>query len=323
MNNPLVSVLLSVCNGEKYLAEAIDSILSQAYQNFEFIIIDDGSTDDTLKIINSYGDERIILISRENRGLVASLNEGIQKARGKYIARMDADDISMPARLEEQVKVMEQDDTLGVCGTSVIGFGSDQKERLWILTSDDQSLKAELLFSSCFSHPTVMMRKELLAAHSLLYDERFKHAEDFELWTRIAKYTKFANLKTPLLKYRVLEDSITREADRDMEKRYKVIKAIYSRYLEMLSIQNSEEENRLHFYLTVNTRIKEHEVLFDTLEAYFDKISKANHDKKLFGDRALKKVLGKKWLWVVYYKKEIKALFSKYFFYGLWSIVSK
>ncbi|HIP11775.1 MAG TPA: glycosyltransferase family 2 protein, partial [Arcobacter sp.] len=105
MKNPMVSVLLSVYNGEKYLDEAIESILNQTYQDFEFIIINDGSTDKSLEIIEKYKkeDNRIVVISRENKGLIYSLNEGISQAKGKYIARMDADDISLATRFEEQV----------------------------------------------------------------------------------------------------------------------------------------------------------------------------------------------------------------------------
>ena len=120
MNNPLVSVVLSVYNAEKHIVEAIESILTQSYKNFEFIIIDDGSTDGSLEIIKSYDDERIILISRENKGLIASLNEGIEQAKGKYIARMDADDISLSSRFEEQVTFMEMHEEVGICGTTII-----------------------------------------------------------------------------------------------------------------------------------------------------------------------------------------------------------
>jgi len=155
MNNPLISVVLSVYNAEKYLVEAIKSILNQTFKDFEFIIINDGSTDKSLEIIESYQkeDERIILISRENKGLIASLNEGIEKAKGKYIVRMDADDISLSTRFEEQVKIMEENQNIGLCGTSVIVFGNNIKNDVWKLSKDDKTIKTELLFSSPLFHP--------------------------------------------------------------------------------------------------------------------------------------------------------------------------
>jgi len=114
-----VSIVMSVYNAQKYLDEAIESILNQTYSNFEFIIINDGSTDKSLEIIENYAkkDSRIIVINRENKGLIYSLNEGIRKANGKYIARMDADDISLPQRLEKQVEFMEKNKNIGICGT--------------------------------------------------------------------------------------------------------------------------------------------------------------------------------------------------------------
>lgn len=318
----LVSVVMSVYNAEVYLSEAIESILTQTYKSFEFIIINDGSTDKSLEIIEKYAekDNRIVLINRENRGLPYSLNEGILLAKGKYIARMDADDISLPIRLEKQVSFMENNPEIGVCGTAVLNFDTGSS---WILSSTDKMLKSELLFATVFAHPTVMMNKVLLLENQLLYNETFLQSQDFELWTRLADYTKFANLKIPLLRYRILEDSITRQANRKIEERYKRIKSIFEKSLKKLSIENTEEENRLHFNLSVNSRIKENNIDFSVLKNYFQKIIEANKQKKMFDDTALLKVLGKKWLWNIYYKKELKGFFSKYFFYGLWSVLSK
>jgi len=323
MVNPLISVVLSVYNAEKYLSEAIESILNQSYGNFEFIIINDGSTDRSLEIIKSYEDVRIILISRENRGLAASLNEGIIKATGKYIARMDADDISFPERFEKQITFMEDNHEIGICGTAVIMFGEHINNSLWRLARNDQAIRTELLFSSSLAHPTVMIRRALLIENELFYNEKFIHAEDIELWTRLEKYTKFANLKSPLLKYRVAENSISRKADKGFKERYRILKMVFQKYLEELEITNDEEENRLHFNLTLNTRQQNSNIAFNILNQYFSKITQANNTKRVFDGIELKKVLGKKWLWNLYYKREIKAIFSKHFFYGLLSLLSK
>ncbi len=320
-----ISVVMSVYNTDKYLDESIKSILAQTYENFEFILINDGSTDASLEIIEKYAhkDKRIILISRENRGLIASLNEGIKLARGEYIARMDADDISLPTRFEEQLAFMKRNEGIGVCGTAVIGFGENIKRSIWRLSTNDSSLKTELLFSSIFAHPSVIFKKSLFTQYNLSYESEFKHAEDFRLWTKMAEFTRFANLKKPLLKYRILENSVTREADKNREDRYHVIKSIFSKYLSKLEIENSEEENRLHFNLTLNDRIQDSHIEFKKLREYFNKLLEANNNKNVFNKAELKKVLGKKWLWNLYYKRELKGVFSIYFFYGLWSIVSK
>jgi len=323
--NPMISVVMSVYNAEKYLDEAIQSILHQSYKDFEFIIINDGSTDRSLEIIKKYQnkDKRIILITRENKGLIFSLNEGIKKSKGKYIARMDADDISLPERFQSQIKLLESNNEIGVCGTAIIGFSDDMKKNISYYSENNKELKTELLFSSVFAHPTVMMRRKLFKKFNLKYEEKYKNAEDFGLWVQMSEYTKFSNIKDPLLKYRILDDSITRLADKYIEDRYKIIKSIFQNYLDKLELENTEQENRLHFNLTVNARIKDSNISFNILKKYFKKIEYANNKKKLFSSSDLKKVLGKKWLWNLYYTKNIRGIFSMYLFYGVWSILSK
>ncbi|WP_103599759.1 glycosyltransferase family 2 protein [Campylobacter concisus] len=199
--NPVVSVVMSVYNAEKYLDDAIQSILKQTYKNFEFVIINDGSNDRSLEIIKKYKneDDHIILISRENRGLISSLNEGIAKARGEYIARMDADDISLPFRIEKQLQVMEHDKNIVVCGSWINIFGENINEKVARYFEHDKQIKANLLVSCCFAHPSVMIRKDALTNNNILYDERFKNAEDYYLWTQLAKVGKFYNIPEILL----------------------------------------------------------------------------------------------------------------------------
>jgi len=322
---PLVSVVLSVYNAEVYLDEAIQSILNQTYTNFEFIIINDGSTDNSLKIIKKYRntDDRIILISRENKGLTESLNEGILKSKGKYIARMDADDISMPKRFEAQVEFLELNIDVGICGTWVEVFGQNLKTNIWKLSTHNSRLKTELVFSSCFAHPSVMIRKDVLINNKLSYDKKYPNAEDFQLWTELADLTNFANINKVLLKYRVLETSITRIADKNNEEREKIIYKILNHYLQKLELSNTTEEDILHYNLSVNSRMKINDISFDELKRYFKKLELANNNKNIFNSNELKKVLGKKWFWNIIYRKNLKAIFSKYFLYGVWGILTK
>lgn len=315
---PLVSVIMSVYNSEKYLSEAIESILNQTYRNFEFIIINDGSTDKSLEIIKNYAqqDSKIFLISRGNRGLVASLNEGMKKARGKYIVRMDADDISLSARIEKQVEFMETNPDIVLCGTAAIVF-DDKIQKKWKVFEDEKMIKAELLFSSPFIHPSIIMRKDLILKYNLFYNKKFLHTEDLELWNRISNYgLKMANINEILFKYRNTPNSVTKNADKYETKRFNMISFIFKKNLKLLHIDNTEKENNLHFNLTVNHRIRNidnKEILFN----YFEKIINANRTVQIYDENSLKKILGRKWLWYIYYKKDFTALFNKYFLYGL------
>lgn len=206
---PLVSVVMSVYNGEKYLRDSVESILNQTFKDFEFIIIDDGSTDNTKKIIQSYKDKRIILISRENRGLVASLNEGIEKAQGVYIARQDDDDISLPGRFKTEVDLLEDHEDIVAVGSSIIVIdergGQIAEHR--VLT-EDRELRDELLIRSPFAHGSIMFKKTS-AQEVGLYQKQFWPAEDYDLWVRIGTQGKFANINKPLYKYRVNSEGIS------------------------------------------------------------------------------------------------------------------
>jgi glycosyltransferase involved in cell wall biosynthesis len=211
---PLVSIVLPVYNAEKYLDEAIRSMLEQTYDYFELIIIDDGSTDDSLKIINTYRerDPRIVLISRENRGLVASLNEGIAKAKGTYIARMDADDVSLPDRLGAQLEHMQRE-ALDICGCHYLLMDEQGSINGLNLTPVHPEMCFVSLASKVpFAHPSVMIRKAFLDANDLLYGQsKYQIAEDYDLWIRMhEKGARFGNVNAILFQYRVLEGSLSK-----------------------------------------------------------------------------------------------------------------
>ena len=327
MNNPLVSVIMSVYNSEKYLAEAIESILNQTYKNFEFIIINDGSTDSSLDIIQEYmkKDNRIVLINRENKGLPYSLNEGIEKVKGKYIARMDADDISLPTRFEEQVKFMEENSKISICGTWAEVFRKDMKTKFLKQPTNNDDMKVRLLFSVCFAHPTVMIRKYILDKYNLKYNLEYVNAQDYELWSRISEVTTMANLPKILLKYRISENSITSVTDSQKIKlRYKLLSDVFNRYIEQLGIINTEEENRLHFTIGLNERISKADINLKFLNSYLNKIIEANKKTKVFDEKYLEQFLAKKFLIVVYYKiKKRDFSFFGAIFYNLFWLASK
>ncbi|GAG00685.1 unnamed protein product, partial [marine sediment metagenome] len=196
MANPKVTVLMSVYNGEKYLREAIDSILNQTFKDFEFLIVNDGSTDSSRDIVLSYNDPRIRLVDNEkNIGLTGSLNKGLRLAKGEYIARMDADDISTPDRLGKQVAYMNTHPEKALLGGQAIVINSrgDTITR-WHDIIEPGLLRWSLLFGNQFIHSAVMLCSTLLRAHRLSYDCVLPCAQDYDLWQRISQFSSVANL---------------------------------------------------------------------------------------------------------------------------------
>ncbi len=211
MVTPDISVILPVFNGEKYIRESVESILCQTFKEFEFIIIDDGSTDKSVEIIKSFNDSRIKLLrNNENKGIIFSLNKGIDEAAGKYIARMDADDIAHPERLKIQFDFMERSPETGICGTFVKRFGSILRRGLMKLPVSNDDIKVNSLFFCSFVHPSVMFRKELMTKNDLKYSEDFKGVEDYNLWVEMMSLgVKTANIPIPLLNYRISDLGIS------------------------------------------------------------------------------------------------------------------
>jgi len=200
---------MSVYNGEKFLPEAIDSILSQTCGSFEFIIINDGSTDGTRGILESFTDERLILLHQDNSGLTQALNRGIAVAKGKYIARQDADDISKPERLEKQVAFLEAHPGVGLLGSRFEFIDEDGKvKRQSLLPTDNDTLQERLPKINQFCHASVIMRKEALDKVGA-YREFFRYAQDYDLWLRISEHCEIANLPETLVQYRELPEAIS------------------------------------------------------------------------------------------------------------------
>ncbi|MCE1235667.1 MAG: glycosyltransferase [Hyphomicrobiales bacterium] len=211
-DKPTVSVIFAVYNGSNYVAKALDSILSQTFSDFEIIIVDDGSTDDTYSIISSYEDPRIKIFRQENRGLAASLNQAILLASGEFLARHDHDDISLPTRFEKQVAYLRSHPDCCLLGTrSTIWVGDEPTERGHDHPCDDATLKFQLLFDNFFVHGSVMIRRSALDDVGLYTtDPKRQPPEDYELWCRIARDHEVANLPEPLLIYREVPTSISR-----------------------------------------------------------------------------------------------------------------
>lgn len=223
---PKVSVILPVYNAGNFLAQAIDSLLVQTFSDIEVIIINDASSDVSWSIIQSYQDPRIIKICHKNNlGLIASLNEGLAHSKGDFVARMDNDDISMPERLERQVEFMECHPDYGLVGTTYAYIDeNNQITGVFPALLNDSDLRLELRTKSSFGHGTVMMRRSLLAENGLVYDPAAFHAEDYDLWTKISRLSKIANLPDVLYLWRRHGGSITGRLSGIQVKNSKVIR---------------------------------------------------------------------------------------------------
>jgi glycosyltransferase involved in cell wall biosynthesis len=200
-----VTVLMAAHNEARFIATAVESILGQTFGDFEFLIIDDGSTDSSADYLRNLRDPRVRLLRNEsNLGLTRSLNKGLDAARGKYIARMDADDIALPDRLARQAAFLDANPHVGIVGSSRVLIDENDREiAVAQAAEDDLAVRWKCLLGNPFTHPTVMLRRDVLEQHHFRYDESFRTAQDYELWSRLLMHTKGANLREPLLRYRL------------------------------------------------------------------------------------------------------------------------
>ena len=218
---PLVSVLLPVYNGAADVEQAIESILKQTFADYELIIINDGSKDDSAQVLERLPDPRIRLFHQDNAGLAATLNRGISLARGRYIARQDQDDLSHPERLERQAAFMEANPDYGLLGTwAQIWIGNQPTDRAHDHPADHAALSFELLFNNPFVHSSVMLRKTAVeAVGGYTTDPARQPPEDYELWSRMARYARAANLPERLLVYREVPSSMSRTGPNPFQER--------------------------------------------------------------------------------------------------------
>lgn len=214
--NPIISVVMSLYKRTTYFNEALNSILNQTFGNFEIIIVVEYSDEQEKinKLIKKFNDKRIIVVNNEEKlGFAKSLNKGIELASGKYIARMDDDDISLPIRFERQLAYFKEHPDISILGTAVVNFMNDKREIY--PTVDSEIIKTYTLINNQMYHPTIMMVREDIIKYNLFYDPEYK-TEDAELWSRAVKVVKLANMKEILLKYRVCEENETSIAKQDV-----------------------------------------------------------------------------------------------------------
>lgn len=296
---------MPVYNASLFLKEAIDSILAQTYEDFEFLIVNDGSTDQSGEIVDQYRDTRIRHVQLGiNKGIVEALNVGLSLAKGEYIARMDADDLALPERLTRQVSFMDEHLNVGVSGSWVEYIGN--RSGIGKVPMSNKEILWTMLFGSALFHPSVIIRRELLVTHSLKYPSEYPHAEDYGLWMMMAGLTQFANIPEPMVKYRWSYssvgslNSVTQIASASRIKRQMFDwlsgKPLSNEFWESLDVHSNKPVNLkgvLYIFDTINKR---HQLL----------------DRKNFGDKvnaAIRKLIAKKG-----FLKKDKCLLFKYVF---------
>lgn len=246
-----ISVLMPTYNCGKFVGEAIESVLNQSFQDFQFIIVDDGSTDNTLSVVKRYKDDRIFLIQNRH-DYIGSLNIGLQHSQGKYIARMDADDVMHVDRLLIQYMIMENNQEIDVCSSWMSSFGDGVNKRIisYINGIIEYPLRT-LLNCNFISHPTVLFRKAFLDKYNLKY-EQYDYAEDFKFWSEIAKKNGVFYVESqPLLFYRVSTDQVTQKYKKEqMNTTIRVKKEIIDFLTDKLLI---EREN----VMTLNNQMRQ------------------------------------------------------------------
>lgn len=311
---PKVSILMPVYNAEQYLSQALDSIVSQSFEDWELILINDGSTDRSESIIMDYDDERIFYIKNPvNLKLIKTLNKGIDYCGGQYIARMDADDICHPDRLKRQVEFLDSHPQVLMSGTAaaVIDNSGKKTGNIHNLTSDDY-LQINLMFSPSFIHPSMMIRTEVLKQNK--YDEAYKHVEDYDLWCRIAKLGKVANIDDELLRYRWHDSNVSvLNSEVQCELKDELIKRELSR-LDLIPIELELYCHKVTFQLyALGNKLDVPVDRFEDIANWFTKLIRQNEIKHIYLQPALVAFLWSRWaVLCISQKKYGKVLFPPF-----------
>ncbi len=287
----MISVLMSTYNTpDEWLYESINSILKQTFSDFEFIIIDDCSTKSINLVKEKFSDERIVWVRNEvNLGLTKSLNKVLKAAKGKYVARMDADDISLPERFATQVTFMEEHPEVIVCGSYRRAFGKENKDEIWNVPTTREEQQAQLFFFNCgLTHPTAMFRKAMLDDYGITYNEDYTKAQDYGIWVQCTRHAPMATVPKVLLQYRKSEQQISTAGRVNQLENDRKIKLDQ---LASLGIKATDEEKDMHIALCRNEFYES----VETLEEWINRLRKANSETKYFNQVVFERVLEKRW----------------------------
>jgi glycosyltransferase involved in cell wall biosynthesis len=312
-NKPAISVIMPVFNSENFLSVSIESILKQSFKNFEFIIINDGSSDNSEKIILNFlkKDQRIIYIKNtKNYGISKSLNIGIKKSKGKFICRMDADDISHYQRLEIQKNFLQKNPNIGVCGSFVrVLFKKKYINYKYPMNSDD--CYATLLFSNPVPHPASMFKKNIISNNKIFYNNKnLSGCEDYELWAKLSKFTNFYNIPRYLYIYRDLSNSLSKRGKKNYNRRFSFYSNIYKKFLILLKVKLTKYNIQVHYDLSDNELLKKSTFSFVQFQTFLLNILMQNKKYKIFNHISLKKIILKKMLICFFYKFKFNNIFK-------------
>ena len=302
MANPILSIVMPVYNREKYITASVKSILSQTFTNFEFIIVNDGSTDKTVEIIKSFNDKRILLVENEqNRGIVYSRNRGLALAKGEYIGMFDSDDIAYPEKFEKQIQFLKNNTDVGMVGSWVkhIDENGIIQQTKWKLKAKPEFIPAIMLFRNYFVQATVVIRKTALPQNG--YSKGFDIVEDSKMWFDVSLKNKVANIQEYLLNYRVHTGGISNVgSEKHKENSKKLFKYIFNH----LEINATDNELDLHYLIKNQDKIKSI-IELKAIEQWLLKIVRQNEKVKMYDPVILKKVIFNRWIKSCYKAKSL------------------
>ncbi|WP_202927908.1 glycosyltransferase family 2 protein [Cyclobacterium roseum] len=291
MKNPILSVIMPVYNGEKYLQEAINSVLSQSFTDFELIAIDDGSSDGSKKILNSQSDPRIQVLSNgTNKGISFTRNKGLQMANGEFLAWMDCDDLIAPDRFEKQLAFFNTHPQVGICGTWLTRFGK-KKSDVSKSPTDHEVIKAMLLFKPAIWNATAMYRLNWIREAKLAFDPRLAVAEDFDFYWEACRKFPVANLPESLYYYRDSDSSIMKSFDGAEERSFAIHRIIYEKSLRELGIVPTEDQLRIHRSIG-STHLFESYASYKEAFNWLLYLKEKNESKKIYHPDAFSEILG-------------------------------
>lgn len=283
---------MPVYNAAEYLLEACNSILQQSFDDFELLVIEDGSSDKSYELLRSIDDTRMQLHRNpENEGLISSLNKGIDLARGELIARMDADDICLPDRFRHQVAFMDKNKDIVISG-GLFQDLADAKKPVIRQAGDPEEIKCRLFFYTALAHPTVIYRTKEMRYHALYYNSNYKHAEDFELWVRASRKVKISNINKVLIRYRRHSAQVSREHDKTQVQNLNKCRL---EQLEEFAIDFNERDAELHLRIANQDYSPQKEFIADA-EHWLIKLNEHNESSGFFSPSKFSRLLGEYWI---------------------------
>jgi glycosyltransferase involved in cell wall biosynthesis len=288
---PIVSVLMPTYNSGPYLEGALKSILGQTFQDFELVVIDDGSTDSTLAFLESISDARVKIVRNDrNIGLVSTLLKGLTHCGGRYIARMDHDDISFDDRFFKQVNYLDKHPEIDVLGGAIQFFGDEQPKSVHVFPGGHDEIRAGLLFYCTLAHPALMFRRELVDQGLFQYSDAYRHAEDYHLWSQLLRQAKSANLDDCILMYRLHLKQIS---SGQSSKQYEVSRQVRKLMLEQAGVPFSDSDLVLHEQIILE-RDEPSWAYLNSVAEWFYKVEVSNHASGYWGEQALHKTFAMK-----------------------------